>query len=85
MSAQKGKGCVGLEVVLSVSRHVLFECLGASRLSEVGTVSGSVVCRVTYHAPVRLLAVSVVLALPLLVVWAVLAGLAGFPLAVGKC
>ena len=70
---------------MSVSRHVLFECLGASRLSEVGTVSGSVVCRVTDHAPVRLLAVCGEAALSLLVVWTVVALLALLALVVRQC
>ena len=72
-SEQKGKGHVGWEVVWSVSRHVVFECLGALRLSEVWAVSGTVICRVTYHAPVRLLAVRCEAALALLVVGTVVA------------
>mgnify|MGYP004295700355 CR=1 FL=1 len=84
-SEQDGKGHEGWVGVSSVSCHVVFECLRALRLSEVWAVFRSVVRRVANHAPVRLLAVSVVPAFSLLVAGTVLAGLAGLALVVGEC
>ena len=80
-----GKGHVGWEGVWSVSRQVVFGCLCALRLSEVWAVFRSVICRVTYHAAVRFLAVRCEAALALLVVGTVVAVLALLALVVCHC
>ena len=84
-SGSAGEVSEGWAGIGNVSSHVGLEYLFPFRQSESRAVFRSVIRRVANHAPVRLLAVSVVPAFSLLVAGTVLAGLAGLALVVGEC